>query len=71
MEEVARARRAEGLDIRLVRVKEVLLMVRRERLPKNLGPQPEGDVIPLPGMRQPRDMPSAEELIESDRSAAG
>jgi DNA modification methylase len=65
VEEVARAR-TEGLDIKLVRVKEVLLQVRRGGNPMTrLGPQPEGDVLPLPPMRKPSDLPSAEELVAS------
>jgi DNA modification methylase len=70
-EEVARAR-SEGLTIRLVKIAEVLLGVRRpdQRRP-NLGPQPE-DVteLPLPPMRKPEDLPTAEELIESARRSA-
>ncbi len=67
-EEVARAR-TEGLNIRLVRVKEVLLMVRRDST-KTVGPQPPpGDLIPLPPMRNPKDLPTVEELVESDRRA--
>lgn len=65
-EEVARAR-TDGLTIRLVRIKEVLLMVRRNQIAKSIGPQPEGDIIPLPPMRKPKDLPSAEELVASDR----
>lgn len=65
-EEVARAR-TEGLNIRLVRVKEILLLVRRDPAPRNLGPQPSGDLIPLPPMRNPKELPSADELIKSDR----
>lgn len=67
-EEVARAR-SEGLDIKLVKVTEVLLQVKRPS--GKLGPQP-GTVeeLPLPPMRKPKDMPTAEELVESDRRAA-
>ena len=67
-EEVARAR-SEGLDIKLVKVTEVLLQVKRPS--GKLGPQP-GTVeeLPLPPMRKPKDMPTAEELIESNRRAA-
>ncbi len=70
VEEVARAKR-EGLNIRLVRVKEVLLMVKRSDLlvSKNVGPQPEGEVLPL-RTRKPEDMPSVEELIRSDQATA-
>jgi len=68
-EEVARAR-TEGLDIKLVKVAEVLLLVKRSGLGK-IGPQPATvEELPLP-MRKPKDMPSAEELVESDRKAVG
>ncbi len=68
VEEAARARR-DGLNIRLVKVTEVLLMTKRaEPLPSDLGPLPEGDVLPLP-TRRPEDLPRAEELVESSRSA--
>jgi len=70
VEEVARAR-DDGLNIRLIRVKELLLMVRRPGNPlAKLGPQPEGEILPLPPMRKPREMPSAEELVASDRQLA-
>ncbi len=69
VEEIARAI-SDGLNIRLVRVKELLLMVRRPGNPlAKLGPQPEGDVIPLPPMRKPSELPTPEELVASDRSA--
>ncbi|MBA2311363.1 MAG: site-specific DNA-methyltransferase [Actinobacteria bacterium] len=69
VEEVARVKK-EGLDIRLVKVAEVLLLVKRPH--GKLGPQP-GDVeeMPIPLPRQRKDMPSAEELIESDKEAVG
>lgn len=70
VEEVARARE-DGLDIKLIRVKEILLQVRRPGNPlAKVGPQPEGDVLPLPPMRKKQDLPTAEELIASDREAA-
>ncbi len=66
VEEASRARR-DGLNIKLVRVKEVLLLTKRTRSSmRNVGPQPEGDVLPLPPMRKPSDLPSAEQLIASD-----
>lgn len=68
-EEVARAK-TEGLTIRLVRVKEVLLMVRRDQAARTVGPQPTGDVIPLPPMRKAKELPTAEELVESARQPA-
>jgi hypothetical protein len=65
-EEVARARR-DGLTIKLVEVAEVLLLKTRPGITlRKVGPQPEGDVLPLPPMRKPADLPSAEELVESD-----
>jgi hypothetical protein len=69
-EEVARAR-SDGLNIRLIRVKELLLMVKRPGNPlAKLGPQPEGDVLPLPPMRKPSELPTAEELVASARQLA-
>ena len=70
-EEAARAK-DDGLDIRLVTVKEVLLLVKRAgRRSDALGPQPEGDVLPLPPRRKKQDLPSVEELVASDIEAAG
>lgn len=68
-EEVARVKK-EGLDIELVKVAEVLLQVKRPGgLPKKLGPQPESvEELPLPPMRKSDELPSAEELIKSDRT---
>ena len=68
-EEVSRAKR-DGLMIRLIPVKEILLQVKRpgNRLAK-LGPQPEGEVLPLPPMRKANQLPTAVELVESDQSA--
>lgn len=67
-EEVARSR-SEGLDIRLIKVAEVLLLVKRPH--GKLGPQPASvEELPLPPMRKPKDMPSAEDLVKSDREAA-
>lgn len=70
-EEVARAR-GDGLNIRLVTVTEVLLLVKRPDAPsKKLGPQPENVVdLPLPAMRKPHEMPTAEELVASNQGAA-
>jgi hypothetical protein len=48
----------------------VLLLVKRpDNPPKSVGPQPEGDVLPLPPMRKPADLPSLEELIASDQAS--
>lgn len=71
VEEVARAK-ADGLNIKLLRVKELLLQVRRpgDQLAA-LGPQPEGDLIPLPAIRKPKDLPTAEELVASASGAEG
>lgn len=70
VEEVARAR-ADGLNIKLVKVKEVLLLKKRPGNPlAKFGPQPEGDVLPLPPIRKPADLPTVEELIASDLAAA-
>lgn len=67
-EEVARAK-TEGLKITLVKVAEVLLLVKRpEQTLAKLGPQPASvDELPIPPMRHPADLPTAEELIESAR----
>lgn len=63
-EEVARAR-SEGLTIKLIKVAEILLMVTRPH--GKLGPQPGSvEELPLPPMRKPKDMPTAEELVASD-----
>lgn len=68
VEEAARVKK-EGLDIRLVKVAEVMLLVKRPH--GKLGPQP-GTVeeLPLPPMRKPKDLPTAEELIDSDKRTA-
>lgn len=70
VEEAARAKEEEGLDIRLVKVAEVLLL--RKRPHGKLGPQP-ADIseLPLPAARTPKDLPSAEELVASDQQAVG
>ncbi|MGD0320910.1 MAG: DNA methyltransferase [Acidimicrobiales bacterium] len=69
VEEVARAQAENGLNVRLIRVKELLMMTRRPGNPlEKFGPQPEGDVIPLPPQRKPSELPTAEELVASDRS---
>jgi hypothetical protein len=65
VEEAARAQE-DGLDIRLVKVAEVLLLVKRPH--GKFGPQPASvEEIPLPEVRKAKDLPSAEELIESDK----
>jgi len=67
VEEVARAK-GDGFHIKLIRVKEVMLQTKRPGNPlAKFGPQPEGEVVPLPPMRKTTEMPSAMELIESDR----
>lgn len=70
VEEVARAK-ADGLNIKLIRVKEVLLQVKRpgNQLAK-LGPQPDAEVLPLPPIRKRSELPTAAELIESDQAKA-
>ncbi len=69
-EEVARAKH-DGLSIKLVKVKEVLMLARRpDRPPKVVGPQPEkAAVLPLAPRRDPKELPTAEELIASDKRA--
>jgi DNA modification methylase len=68
-EEVARAK-DDGLDIKLVKVAQVLLLMKRPS--RTLGPQP-GTVeeLPLPPVRKRKDLPSAEELVRSDLEAVG
>jgi DNA modification methylase len=67
VEEVARAK-SEGLNISLVKVAEVLLLVKRpDARPEGLGPLPDNLIeLPPPAMRKASDLPSAAELIESD-----
>ncbi len=68
VEEVARAKRDEGLDIQLIRVAEVLMMLKRRH--GKFGPQPATvEDLPLPSPRKREDMPTAEELIRSDSQA--
>jgi DNA modification methylase len=73
VEEVARAKAVEGLMIELVKVAEVMLLVKRPGSPpRRLGPQPATpEEIPVPPMRKPSELPSAAELVESDKAAAG
>jgi hypothetical protein len=70
-EEVARVR-SDGLNIKLVKVAEVPLLVKRpEAPPARLGPQPDNVVdLPVPEVRKPSAMPSAEELVASDHSVS-
>jgi hypothetical protein len=71
VEEVARAKDEDGFNIRLIRVKELLMMTKRPGNPlAKLGPQPEGDIMPMPPMRKPKDLPTVAQLIASDRQAA-
>lgn len=70
-DEVTRAKTEQGLNMRLVTVKEVLLSVRRpgDTL-GSLGPQPEGKVLPLSTPRAAGTFPTAEEPVASDRSVS-
>jgi DNA modification methylase len=63
VEEAARAKWEEGLTIRLLRISTLLKPEDQRPVPLR---RPEGDVVPLPPMRKPDEMPTAEELIESD-----
>lgn len=66
-EEVARVR-TEGLGIKLVKVKEVLLLTKRPGQPSlDIGPQPASEILPLPAMRPASELPSGEELISNVR----
>ena len=68
VEEAARAKKEEGLDITLIKVAEVLVMLKRPH--GKFGPQPATvEELPIPAPRKRSDMPSAEELIESDTKA--
>lgn len=67
VEEAARAK-SDGLLIKLVRVKEVLMLTRRTgRTSNKLGPQPEGDLMILPETRQKKDLPTVADLVASNR----
>jgi hypothetical protein len=68
-EEVARVK-SEGLDIRLIKVAEILLLAKRPH--GKLGPQPASiEELPLPALRKPSEMPTVKELVESDRRDIG
>ncbi len=68
VEEATRVKK-DGLTIKLVKVKEVLLLAKRpDSPPKIIGPQPEGEVLPLPAMRKANELPSAEELVASSKA---
>jgi len=72
VEEVARVKR-EGQTIKLVKVAELLLLAKRpgSRVRADLGPQPDNvRDLPLPPMRKPEDLPTAEELIASESASA-
>jgi hypothetical protein len=71
VDEADRVRR-EGLTIHLVKASEVLLLRRRRfgrvEIP---GPQPDNvEALPLPPVRKRKDLPTPEELIESDQRAS-
>ncbi len=71
VEEVARVKR-DGIKINLVKVAELLLLTKRpgSRV-ASVGPQPDNvRDLPLPPMRKPEDLPTAEELIASVRGTA-
>ncbi|HEV7721304.1 MAG TPA: DNA methyltransferase [Iamia sp.] len=74
-EEVARAKR-DGLHIKLINVKEILLLVKRPEdalsLASKYGPQPDEDALPgtvaqlpMPALRKSSEMPSVEQLVAS------
>lgn len=72
VEETARVRSEEGLNVKLLKVSEILLHVKGALdFSKKVGPQPATiEELPLPPVRRPSDKPTAEELIASDLSAA-
>lgn len=66
MEEAARVKK-EGLDIRLVRVAEILLLQKRPH--SKLGPYPGSvEELPMQEKRRRKDMPSADEVIDSEEN---
>lgn len=68
VEEVARVKNEEGLNIRLIKVAQLLLEIKRPQ--GRLGPQPASvEELPFPERRKKKDMPSAEELVESDQQS--
>ncbi len=71
VEEVARAK-TDGLNIKLVSVKEVLMLLKRPGYTSaTIGPQPEpGSLLPLNPPAKGT-LPSADELVASDLAAAG
>jgi DNA modification methylase len=72
VEEIARVKR-EGVNIKLVKVAELLLLAKRpgSRIAADLGPQPDNVLdLPIPPVRKPEDLPTAEELIASARQTA-
>ena len=72
MEEVARARWERKLDIKLVRVADLLAPVEEPRVPLSLFPELASVYdLPIATARSADARPSADELIKSDRSAAG
>lgn len=72
VEEAARAKK-DGLNINLVRVSELLVSLKRPGDRRvDIGPQPENvKELPIGPTRKPKDLPTAEELIESERSRKG
>jgi len=68
-EEVARAKQ-DGLNIRLIRASQILIGMKRPGDPNvDLGPQPTSvQQLVLPPVRKPEDLPSVDELIESERA---
>lgn len=66
-EEVARARKEEGLEIHLVKVAEILLEMKRPY--GKIGPQPATvEEFPKPELRKRKDLPTVQELIESEEN---
>lgn len=68
-EEVARAKWEDHLTIHLVKVADLLRQPERRPLAR-LMPQPGSVVdLPIPSKRPPQDLPTAEELVQSDQRA--
>jgi hypothetical protein len=66
VEEVARVKREEGVTIKLIKVAQLLLEIKRPQ--GKFGPQPGSvEELPFPSKRKKKDLPTPEELIESDQ----
>lgn len=71
-DEVVRARDEDGLSITLLKAAEILMLKKRSgRSAKRFGPMPEdANAEPVPHLRKPADLPTANEVIASERQSA-